>query len=80
VCKKVAKQHNQAIFQLLTTVLYFAIPPSCGQFRQHFKGAFCADILVPKNYKPKTQLFNFWCQKITNPKHSFLIFGAKILC
>jgi hypothetical protein len=21
----------------------------------------------------------FWCQKISNPKHSFVIFGAKIL-
>ncbi len=21
----------------------------------------------------------FWCKKISNPKHSFLIFGAKIL-
>ncbi len=34
------------------------------QFHQHFMSAF---------------LPIFWCQKISNPKHSFVIFGAKIL-
>jgi len=34
------------------------------QFHQHFTCAF---------------LPIFWCQKISNPKHSIVIFGAKIL-
>jgi hypothetical protein len=32
--------------------------------------AFCADILVPKNFNPKTQLCNFWRQNM----------GAKCEC
>jgi hypothetical protein len=40
------------------------------QFHQHFTRAFLANILVPKNFKPKTQLCNFWCQNI----------GAKCAC
>ncbi len=34
---------------------------SC-QFHQHFTLAFFANILVAKNFKPKTQLCNFWRQ------------------
>jgi len=30
------------------------------QFHQHFMYNFFADILAPKNFKPKTQLCNFW--------------------
>jgi hypothetical protein len=33
--------------------------PYCCQFYQHFMCAFCADILAPNNFKPKTQLCNF---------------------
>jgi len=29
-----------------------------------FYACFFADILAPKNFKPKTQLCNFWCQNI----------------
>jgi len=29
------------------------------QIHQHFKRAFFDDILVPKNFKPKTQICNF---------------------
>jgi len=32
------------------------------QFHQHFMRVFFADILSPKNFKPKTQLCNFWRQ------------------
>jgi len=37
---------------------------SCAKFHQHFTHAFYANILVPK---------------ISTPKHSFVIFGTKIL-
>jgi len=42
-----------------------------------FYTGFLADILAPKNFKPKTQLCYFWHQNIS-PKHSFVIFGTKI--
>jgi len=32
------------------------------QFHQHFTCTFFADILAPKNFKPKTQLCDFWRQ------------------
>jgi hypothetical protein len=35
------------------------------QFHQHFTIKFLADIFVPKNFKPKTQLCKFWRQKIS---------------
>jgi len=34
------------------------------QYQQHFTRAFFADILAPKNFKPKTQRGNFLCQNI----------------
>ncbi len=39
--------------------------PLYGQFHQHFMFALCADILVSKNFKPKTQLCNFCCKNIS---------------
>jgi len=40
------------------------------QFHQHFKRAFCANILAPKNFKPNIQLCNFGHKNI----------GAKSTC
>jgi len=40
------------------------------QFHKHFMQAFCAVIFEPKNFKPKTQICNFWLQNI----------GAKCTC
>ncbi len=34
------------------------------QFHQHFTQAFFTIVLAPKNFKPKMQLWNFWCQNI----------------
>jgi len=48
----------------MTFSSHSGIEPSRCQFHQHFTHAF---------------LPIFWRQKILNPKHSFVIFGAKIL-
>ncbi len=34
------------------------------QFHQHFTSTLFANILAPKNFKPKTQPCNFWRQNI----------------
>jgi len=41
--------HNQH-FSVVVDVKRFQ--PCCSQFHQHFTSSFCADILMPKNYKP----------------------------
>jgi len=48
---------------LMTAAVLFYFIPG-GQFHQHFTEHF---------------LPIFWCQKISNPKHSIINFGAKIL-
>jgi len=35
---------------------------TCRQFHQRFTGTLFYNILVPKNFKPITQLYIFWCQ------------------
>jgi hypothetical protein len=46
---------------------------SYSQFHQHFTSSFCANILAPKNFKPKTQLCNFWRQNIGKKSSSKML-------
>jgi len=51
----------------------FEYSKTCRQFHPQFMRAFLYEILAPKNFKPKTQLCNFWCQNFVQKGSSKML-------